>query len=163
MPEITKAKSKRGREVRIFNDFVFNFESKSGEEVVWRCVNIICRSRLTTIADDKVVKHTEHSHEAEKLIAESYICNTRLKTLAKSSSLCSSKIITEITKGYDNQGVLNLPKRKVMLNLTGRVRNNEIPGFVPTQCDLPEGLRKNHRGEVFVRFDSYDESGSQEN
>ncbi|KAF7685554.1 hypothetical protein CDIK_3697 [Cucumispora dikerogammari] len=59
--------------------------------------------------------------------------------------------------------VLNLPKRKVMLNLTGRVRNNEVPGFVSTQCDLPEGLRKNHRGEVFVRFDSYDESGSQEN
>ena len=102
------------------------------------CVNRICRSRLTTIADDKVVKHTEHSHEAEKPIAESYICNTRLKTLAKSSSLCSSKIITEITKGYDNQGVLNLPKRKVMLNLTGWVRNNEVPNFVTTQWDLPE-------------------------
>ena len=86
-----KTKSKRDREVRIFNDFVFNFESKSGEEVVWRCVNRICRSRLTTIADDKVVKHTEHSREAEKPIAESYICNTRLKTPAKSSSLCSKK------------------------------------------------------------------------
>ena len=73
---------KKGKEVRIINDFVFNFELKSGEEVVWRCVNRICRSRLTTIADDKVVKHTEHFHDAEKRIADSYICNTGLKTLA---------------------------------------------------------------------------------
>ncbi|KAF7685930.1 hypothetical protein CDIK_3321 [Cucumispora dikerogammari] len=113
LPEITKVKSKRGREIRIFNDFVFNFESKSEEEVLWRCVNRICRSRLTTIADDKVVKHTEHSHDADKPIAESCICNTGLKTLAKSSSLCSSKIITEITKEYDNQGVLNLLNEKL--------------------------------------------------
>ncbi|KAF7685968.1 hypothetical protein CDIK_3283 [Cucumispora dikerogammari] len=117
MSEITKAKSKKGREVRTFNEFVFNFESKSGEEVVWRCVNRICRSRLTTIADDNVVKHTEHSYVAEKPIAESYTCNTRLKTLAKSFSLCSTKTITEITKEYDNQGVLNLPKQKSYVKL----------------------------------------------
>ncbi|KAF7685547.1 hypothetical protein CDIK_3704 [Cucumispora dikerogammari] len=50
-----------------------------------------------------------------------------------------------------------------MLNLSGRVRNNEVLGFVQTQCDLPERLRKNHREEVFVRFVFYDERGSQEN
>ncbi|KAF7685209.1 hypothetical protein CDIK_4042, partial [Cucumispora dikerogammari] len=103
------------------------------------------------------------SHDAEKPIADSCICNTGLKTLAKSSSLCFSQIITEITKEYDNQGVLNLPIRKVMLNLIERIRNNEVPGFVLTQCDLPEGLRKNLREKVFVRFASYDESGAQEN
>ncbi|KAF7699652.1 hypothetical protein CDIK_1086 [Cucumispora dikerogammari] len=121
MLEITKAKSKRGREVKFFNDFVFNFESKSKEEVVWRCVNRIGKSRLTTIAYDKVLKHTEHSHGAEKPIAESYIFNTGLKTLAKSSSLYFSKIIKEITKEYDNQSVLNLPKKShIKLDIAGK-------------------------------------------
>ncbi|KAF7685782.1 hypothetical protein CDIK_3469 [Cucumispora dikerogammari] len=84
-----------------------------------------------------------------------------VKNTSKKLFAVFEKVITEITKGYDNQGVLNLPKRKVMLNLTGGVRNNEVPNFVLTQCDLPEGL--SHRGGVFVRFDLYDESGSQEN
>ncbi|KAF7697636.1 hypothetical protein CDIK_1534 [Cucumispora dikerogammari] len=123
---------KKGKEVRIINDFVFNFELKSRKEVTWRCLNRICRSRLTTVSDDKVVKHSKHSLEADKLIGESYICNTKLKTLAKNSSLCFSKIITEITKEYDNQSVLNLPKRKVVLNMTSRVRNNEVSDLVST-------------------------------
>ncbi|KAF7684891.1 hypothetical protein CDIK_4360 [Cucumispora dikerogammari] len=121
---------KKGKEVRIINDFVFNFELKSRKEVIWRCLNRICRSRLTTATDDKVVKHTKHPIEAEKLIAECYICNTKLKTPAKSSSLCSSKIIAKITMEYDTQGVLNLSKRKVVLNMTGRIINNEVSGFI---------------------------------
>ncbi|KAF7693580.1 hypothetical protein CDIK_2288 [Cucumispora dikerogammari] len=64
---------------------------------------------------------------------------------------------------YDKQDVLNLTKRKLVLNMIVRVRNNEVLGFVPTQCDLSGKLRKNYREKFFVRFYSYDESESQEN
>ncbi|KAF7685354.1 hypothetical protein CDIK_3897 [Cucumispora dikerogammari] len=83
MPETTKAKSKIDCEVMIINDIVFNFESKSGEELIRHCINRICKSRLTTAFYDKVVKHAEHSYEADKLIAENYIYNTKLKTHVK--------------------------------------------------------------------------------
>lgn len=40
------------------------------------------------------------------------------------------------------------------MNSVNRVRNKEISGFSPKQCDIPQSLHKNTRGEIFFRFDS---------
>ncbi|KAF7689069.1 hypothetical protein CDIK_2911, partial [Cucumispora dikerogammari] len=117
MTKLKKATSKGGADIRITNGFIFNYDKSVNKTSIGRCTNRKCTSELTP-QNDKIITHTQHNHESDYAKAESYLCHTKLKQLAKISTLGTSNIITSITKEYSNKEVINIPNRKTMINLT---------------------------------------------
>ncbi|KAF7685689.1 hypothetical protein CDIK_3562 [Cucumispora dikerogammari] len=120
-----------------------------------------CTSKLTT-KNDNVITHTQHNYESNNAKTEPYLCHTKLKHLAKTSALRTSNIITSITKKYSNKEVNNTPNRKIIINLTNRVKNKNTKGFISSLLVILNSLRTNHRRKKSVRYSFYDHKNTQE-
>lgn len=154
MANIEILKSQRGKDVLIHDGFIYNSDGQTKENTQrWRCRSRACRGALW-IEGDSIVKVKVHNH----LVNEEEV--GKLRILAKISDKAtqtreaSLDIICEEIAEIDTNLIQTMPKLKSIVDNINRKRN-KILGFVPSQIyDIPDNLKYDKKGNIFLRFDS---------
>ncbi|KAG0422566.1 hypothetical protein DMUE_6201 [Dictyocoela muelleri] len=137
--------------MRSYHGFLYKFEAKLGNNNRWRCKKRTCRAKLITGFCDEIISVGIPIHSEVQEDINNYICKNKLKELTLTTRENSSRLVTDITRDFNDNEVVDHVERKVLINLINSERNN-IPNFIPSIPVFPECIRKNHLDEIFLIF-----------
>lgn len=111
MESLNIIKSKRGKDMLVYNDFIYNIERNTRKGTSWRCRNRDCTGRAyTNLERTTVISILEHDHDANLKELNQIKLNTMLKTLSKESNEDFRNAFSSIVH---NLGCQNMFKKKM--------------------------------------------------
>ena len=148
------AKSRRGKDLLIQDDFIYNIHSQTGETIRWRCQNRSCPGRLIPDQSYNQLHSIDHTHVSDPGRAQRVIQESKLKEKALTSNERPTDIFVYLTKNLNEEAIISMPSRKSFKNRIIQLRNKALIEYQPPAEDIPECPRKNLRNEKFFEYDS---------
>lgn len=90
-------KSKRGKNIIIFYDLIYNFDKKIGTITTWRCRRRKCRGSVNLSEKENPTIMNDHNHPADKIKIEAYLSLSKIKESTEQKMAESSNIDSAIT------------------------------------------------------------------
>ncbi|KAI5154391.1 hypothetical protein ENBRE01_3368 [Enteropsectra breve] len=146
-------KSIRGNDLVLYEDYIYNKDKTSGNNVRWRCQNRKCKGTLITV-DNLIIERTPHMHLPEEIKCKKLRLMNNCKTRITTTMQDNQEIISSLIMEADNDVIGDLPSLKSINNLLTKKRNNSIGVFDYKYEDIPEMFKKTLKGENFLIFDS---------
>lgn len=147
-------KSKRGKNLLIFENFLYNEHSVYLKYKRFRCQKRSCAGAVYLYEDKTLVITKEHNHEPDRVKIEILRTRSNLKVSAAVTTEKSSTIISRITKSLNPEEIIALPQYASMRKLISKERNMINMQNTRKSDDIPPELHRDARGYDFFRYDS---------
>ncbi|KAF7686101.1 hypothetical protein CDIK_3151 [Cucumispora dikerogammari] len=106
------------------------------------------------IEGDRVVYEKPHTHAPDPIKAKKIQIQANIKTETKNTNKSANAIIMNIITHLEDEETAIIPKIKNIKDSI-RKKRNKIIGYLDRDfTDIPEHLKYDQRGELFMQFDS---------
>lgn len=155
MIELEYLKSQRGKRILVYLSHLYTCDKSRNDMIRWRCLNRECRGSVFFDNENKLLKSVEHNHDVvrekiEKLKTIQSIRNRAITTTERANDI----IISHLSKIQNEDTVVIMPHITTLRDCIRRIRNNLLEYIPSSHQDIPESLKRDLRGDLFLRFDS---------
>lgn len=153
MDEHKIIESQRGGKLLI-TDFIYNLEVTNNEFTRWRCNLRTCKARLKIFKDSQMELLADHNHQSDTKKRFILLKRYELKITSRESRERPTNLLVNMLKSVDDEQIQMLPIRSSLVNTIRRERNKDV-GFLKGEVDdIPEKLKIDRKGNLFLRYDS---------
>lgn len=151
-------KSQRNADLLIYDNFIYNKDTTSSNNGTtrWRCRVRSCKGAIFTNANNELSGVAiDHNHQQSAITAEKIRIINGIKKRAIETTERSHDILArEIVTLNDDELIIEMPTVKSLKQTIRRARNVNLNQTKDICSDIPEVLKNDSRGNLFLRFDS---------
>lgn len=130
-------------------------DSIRGDIIRWRCQNRACHGSVYFDVENNLRKMVVHSHGSLPEKIEKLRMVHSFRNRAVSTSERASDIIASHVSSIQNEETVGImPHIQSLRDYVRRERNNLLEYTPGMYIDIPESLKRDIKGNVFLRFDS---------
>lgn len=147
-------KSKRGGDIKVHEDYIYNKDKLVGSLIRWRCQLRGCTGFLFTDGDYQFVETKAHNHSADKSKCLRFIAMNNIKEKSRSTNIRAIDIVADEIHKLDENTIAVMPHMNNIMDRITKIRNKAV-NFIPGEYqDIPNILKQTLGGESFFRYDS---------
>lgn len=144
-------KSARGGKLMIYKDYIYNYTDIKARVERYRCQNRTCKG-CVYVENEKISKEVDHDHSPVPHKIKKIQSMRKIKDLATNTTKSANKIIIDTIKNEENLDII--PKVTSIKDFIRKTRNKMINFQPKIFNDIPDNLKNDDDGNLFLRYDS---------
>ena len=138
---------------------MYRFARRGQNKSVWRCIkekSLSCKGRLWELDSGERRVVQEHGHAPDPAEVKAREVINRIKDKSRAGNATPSYIVASEVAALEPGTAASLPPYAQLKRIVGRSRGKQMPSCPTNLKDLiiPEELKTDHRGELFLQYDS---------
>lgn len=145
--------TQRGGEILIIDGIMHTKHDKKEAVEIWRCKNRLCSGRVY-LKEDQIMNFIPHNTIHDPKEIQTLKFNSQLKNVARSTRDRPITILADHFKNMTDNELSVLIKTDSLKKIISREREKIFNFNVNNFDDIPEVLKRDVRGDIFLHYDS---------
>lgn len=147
--------TQRGKALLIHENYLYNKDYTRDGITRWRCQNRACKGAVFFDSQSVVIKTVAHLHDEVPDKIEKARTAQSIRERAVSTTERANDIIMRHISDIQNDDTIHImPHIATMRDSIRRIRNNILNYTPGVHQDIPESLKIDGKGNLFLRYDS---------